>query len=161
MSNTTLRSLMGLPADPAEVNASAFAWLGQDPLSLPVYAACFGGAAVEIMGESPFLNAKAAGISLALKPNHTVRAVFLYSEGVEGFSAYADALPAGVSLSSSRADVQAACGEAAMSMEAGGIGLMAIDFAFDRYESGDHYLRFEYVTGDSAIRLVTLGLCSD
>jgi hypothetical protein len=137
----------------------AFTWLGQDALSLPVYAEWFDGVAIEIMGESPYLNAKAAGISFSLNADHRVRAVFLYGEGVEGFAPYVDALPAGLSLSNSRADVCNVLGEAVMSANPGGVGLMAIDFSFDRYESGDHYLRFEYVPGDAAIRLVTIGLC--
>ncbi len=139
----------------------AFSWLGQDALSLPVYAECFDGAEVFTGGESPYLNAKKAGIQFALNADQSVRAVHLYAQDIEGFDAYAQPLPAGLALSSSRAYVQAALGEPVMSMNAGGVGVMAIEFAFDRYEAGDHYLRIEYQSGDTAIRLVTIGNCSD
>jgi hypothetical protein len=138
-------------------NHPAFSWLGKDALSLPVYAEYFVGAKIAIMGESPYLDAKNAGIELVLKADHTVKAVHLYAEGIEDFSAYAAPLPAGLSLSSSRASVRAALGDPAMGIDAGGVGLMAIEFTFDRYEAGDHYLRFEYLKGEAAIRLVTIG----
>lgn len=136
----------------------AFSWLGKDALSLPIYAERFDGAKVIIMGESPYLDAKKAGIELALKADHSVKAVHLYAQGIEGFAAYADSLPGGLILSNSRADVRAALGEPAMSMDAGGVGLMAIEFAFDRYETVEHYLRFEYLKGEAAIRIVTIGM---
>lgn len=146
---------------PDFTNHPAFAWLGKDALSLPIYAERFDGAAITNMGESPYLNMKTAGIELALNPYHTVRAVHLYAKGVEEFDAYADDLPAGLTLASSRAYARAALGEPTMSMEAGGVGLMAIEFAFDRFETGDHYLRVEYRPGEAGIRLVTIGSCSD
>lgn len=139
----------------------AFSWLDKDALSLPIYAERFDGAAITIMGESPYLDAKNSGIELALNADHTLKAVHLYAQGVEDFEAYAEPLPADLALSSSRADVRAALGEPAMSMDAGGVGLMAIEFAFDRYEAGEHYLRIEYLKGENAIRLVTMGSCAD
>jgi hypothetical protein len=138
-----------------------FAWLGQPALGLDIYAQAFDGASVEIMGESPYLNAKGAGISFALSPDHSVRAAFLYHQDVEGFAAYQGSLPKGLTLAHSRADVRAALGEPAMSMDAGGVGLMAIDFAFDRFEEADIYLRCEYLPGDNAIRLITIGRSDD
>jgi hypothetical protein len=149
---TEFSSMTGFPDHPA------LTWIGQPALSLPVYAQLFDGAAVEIMGASPYLNAKAAGISFALHPDHSVRAVFLYAAGVEDFAQYAaDPLPAGLSFSSTRADVRAVLGAPAMSADAGGVGLMAIDFAFDRFEDGARYLRFEYWPDDAGARLVTVG----
>ncbi len=139
----------------------AFSWLGKDALSLPIYAERFDGAAITIMGESPYLDAKNSGIELALNADHTVKAVHLYAQGVEDFVAYAEPLPAGLALSSSRANVRLALGEPAMSMDAGGVGLMAIEFAFDRYEEGDHYLRFEYARGAAALRMVTFGIIAE
>lgn len=139
----------------------AFSWLGKDALSLSIYAERFDGAAITIMGESLYLDAKQAGIELALNADHTVKAVHLYAEGIEDFAAYADPLPAGLSLSSSRGEVRAALGEPAMGMDAGGVGLMAIAFAFDRFEADAQYLRVEYLPGNAAIRLVTIGSCAD
>jgi hypothetical protein len=143
---------------PNFLNHPAFAWLGQPALTLPVYAELFAGATPQIMGESPYLNAKPAGISFALNRDHSVQSIFLYAEGVEGFAQYsAGDLPGDVSYKSTRAAVRAALGEPAMSAEAGGVGLMAIEFAFDRFEDGVHYVRFEYWPDDAGIRLVTIG----
>ncbi len=140
----------------------AFGWLDQAALALPVYGQLFNGAAVQTMGESPYLNAKAAGISFGLNDDHSVRAVFLYAKGIEGFSAYvALPLPAGLTFDSTRSDVRGALGDPALMADAGGAGLMAIDFAFDRFEDGLRYLRFEYAPDVAGIRLVTIGRCND
>jgi hypothetical protein len=120
------------------------------------------------MGESPYLNAKGAGVSFALfgyddPAAAVVRAVFLYAQGVEGFEQYAaDPLPAGLSFASRRADVRrSSLGQLVQSGDAGGVGFMAIEFAFDRFEADGQYLRFEYHPGDGSIRLVTIGLCGE
>ncbi len=140
-------------------NHEIFSWIGQPALDLPVYAERFEGAEIEIAGESPYLYGRAAGIQFALNPDHSVRAAFLHAEGVEDFAQYAGALPGNISFSNTRADVRAAIGEPVFSGEAGGVGLMAIEHSFDRFESGCHYLRFEYRAGDASIRLVTAGSC--
>lgn len=116
------------------------------------------GAAPERMGESDYVNARKAGVSFALAADLSVRAVFLYNVGVEGFAAFAGPLPGNITLSATRSDIRAALGEPAMSADVGGTGLFAIAFAFDRYEQGQRYLRFEYLAGDAGIRMVTLGL---
>jgi hypothetical protein len=135
----------------------AFLWLGQPAMTLDVYGRLFNGAQPQIMGESSYLNAQPAGISFALTAEHSIKAIFFYAQGVEDFAQFGETLPAGLSFSNNRAEVRAALGDAAFSGEAGGVGIMAIDFAFDRFEHGSHYLRFEYAPGDSAVRLVTIG----
>lgn len=139
----------------------AFSWLGKDALSLPIYAERFDGATIFIGGESPYLDAKMAGIELALNADQTVKVVHLYSEGIEGFAAYADPLPTGLSLSSSRAEVCAALGEPVRRGEKGGVGIMAIEYSWDRFEANGKYPHFEYLPGDGAVRLATIGLCSN
>ncbi len=109
------------------------------------------------MGESPYLQGKEAGIAFALTPDHHIRAIFLYAQGVEGFAQYAEALPAARSFSSTRADVRAALGIPAMAADAGGSGVFAIEHSFDRFEATSFYVRFEYIAGDAGVRLVTLG----
>ncbi len=141
-------------------NHPAFSWLGKDVQSLLSYAECFYGAKIIFVGESPYLDAKKAGIELVLNADHSVKAVHFYAQDTEDFHAYAEPLPGGLTLSNSREEVLAAFGSAAMSMDPGGIGLMAIEFAFDRFETSEHYLRFEYLTGEGAIRLVTIGFNS-
>jgi hypothetical protein len=139
----------------------AFGWVGEPALQLEIYHSSFAGAKPVIMGESPYLNAKRAGVSFALTKNHTVKAVFLYAKDVENFAQYVGPLPAGLAFSSSRDDVKAALGEAVFSGDAGGTGFMAIEHSFDRFEHDSHYLRFEYMPGNGSIRLVTIGSVGD
>jgi hypothetical protein len=139
----------------------ALAWLGADPFGLPIYSACFAGAKPATFGETPYLNAKAAGISFALTRGGKVETVFLYSQGFEGFSAYGGALPNGLSLASSRAEVRTALGDPVMSGEKGGVGLMAIEFSFDRFEDGKNYMNFQYLPGDKGVNLLVIGACDE
>jgi hypothetical protein len=140
---------------------AAFGWIGEPALQLEIYHSSFAGAKPVIMGESPYLNAKPAGMSFALTKKHAVKAVFLYASSIEGFEQYAGGLPVGLTFSSTRDDVKSKIGEAVFSGEAGGIGLMAIEHSFDRFEHGSHYLRFEYMPGNGSIRLVTIGSVDD
>jgi hypothetical protein len=133
------------------------AWIGALAKSLEVYARWFDGAAPEIMGESPYLNAKSAGISFALEKDGAVRTVFFYSQGFEDFAQYAGPLPAGLTFASSRAEVRAALGGPSMSGEPGGVGLMAIEYGFDRFENDNRYVHFQYTKGDNTVLLVTIG----
>ncbi len=149
------------PKGPRFDSHPAFGWFGKPAFDLDVYAQLFNGAKAEILGESPYLNAKSAGVSFALNDDETVRAVFLYSQGVERFEQYSHTLPAGLSFTSSRAEVHKVLGKPVMSGEVGGVGVFAIEFSFDRYEADDRYLRFEYLAGDKAIRLVTIGLVAE
>jgi hypothetical protein len=135
-----------------------FAYLSQPYQKADIYPSVFKSAKPQIMGESPYLNAYEAGISLALERNDQIKAVFLYAEGVEDFGQYKPTLPGGLTFDTPRADVRAKLGQPAIAGEAGGNGIMAIEHAFDRYESAEFYLRFEYADGGSGVRLVTLGL---
>ncbi len=142
--------------DPFE--SSLFAALGAPYQMGVLYQDHFDGAKPKQAGESDYVSAQAAGVSFALSADHMVRALFLYNAGIEDFAAFAGALPGDIALSARRSDVRAALGEPAMTADAGGSGIFAIAFAFDRYEDGPHYLRFEYLEGDVGIRMVTLGL---
>jgi hypothetical protein len=44
-------------------------------------------------GQSPYLNARNHGISLALTKKGNVETIFLYAEGYEGFSEFKGDLP--------------------------------------------------------------------
>ncbi len=135
-----------------------FAALGAPYDESALYRECCAPAVPERMGDSDYVNARGAGVSLALAADNSVRAVFLYNAGVEEFAAFAGAMPGDISLSARRSDVRAALGEPAMAADAGGEGIFAIAHAFDRYEAGPHYIRFEYLGGDTGVRMVTLGL---
>jgi hypothetical protein len=144
---------------PTPFDFPMLAWLNQPYDAVEGYAALFNGAAPEIMGESPYLNARDAGIAFALTKKNAVQAIFLYAGGIEDFAAYQGTLPAGLTFTSPRADVRAAMGsEPAFSGEAGGTGIFAIAHSFDRFEDGAFYVRFEYAAGDDGVRLVTMGV---
>jgi hypothetical protein len=117
----------------------------------------FGAFSPETMGESLYVNARPHGIALALSRKKCVEAVFLYAEGVEDFSRYQAALPGGVTFTSTRAVARAALGAPSLSGDVGGIGIMAIEHAFDRFEDAAHYVRFTYWADDAGVRLVTIG----
>jgi hypothetical protein len=134
-----------------------FQYLGQDYKTLAIYKTIFKNQKPEKMGESYYLNSRENGISLGLDKSLAVRSIFLYSDGVEKFKQYQGKLPANLSFTSNQKVVRKQLGEPAMSAEAGGVGIMAIEFAFDRYESKDFYIRFEYHKSSEAIRLITIG----
>jgi hypothetical protein len=144
---------------PTPFDFPMLAWLNQPYDSLEGYAALFNGAVPEIMGESPYLNARDAGIAFALTKKNAVQAIFLYAGGIEDFAGYQGALPAGLSFACSRTEVRSAMGtEPAFSGEAGGSGIFAIEHSFDRFEDAAFYVRFEYKAGDDGVRLVTMGV---
>jgi hypothetical protein len=134
-----------------------FGYIGQLWNKVDIYSTTFNSVEPEVMGESNYLNARDAGISFALDKKSKVESIFLYSDGVEDFKQYSEELPGEILFEMSRAQIRKALGEPGFSGEAGGVGLMAIDFSFDRYESDIHYIRFEYAEKDAHIRLVTIG----
>jgi hypothetical protein len=134
-----------------------FSYLGQLWNQVEIYSTMFNSAVPKVMGESKYLNSLDAGISFALDKKLKVESIFLYADGVEGFKQYSEELPGGISFEMSRSEVRKALGEPSFSTEVGGIGLMAIDFALDRYESDTNYICFEYTEKDAHIRLVTIG----
>jgi hypothetical protein len=135
-----------------------FSYLGQPYQKTDIYPTIFKSSEPQIMGESPYLNAREEGISLALERDGRIKAVFLYAGGVENFGQYKSPLPGNLAFDTPRAVIRTKLGEPAFGGEAGGTGIMAIEHSFDRYESSQFYLRFEYVDGDSGVRMVTLGL---
>jgi hypothetical protein len=135
-----------------------FANLGQVARNSDLYAQLFQGVEIEIMGESPYLNQRDAGVELCLSKKHKIEAIHLYGGKFEDFGRYQGSLHNDISFDTSRIQVHHILGTPAMSMEPGGIGLMAIDFAFDRYEDGQYYVRFQYEAGNDAIQLITLGM---
>jgi hypothetical protein len=135
-----------------------FSYLAQPYQKADIYHSVFKLSKPKIMGESPYLNARDEGISLALEKDDRIKAVFLYAEGIEEFSQYKPPLPGGLSFETSRALIRSKLGEPAFAGEAGGTGIMAIEHSFDRYESSQYYIRIEYADGGSGVRLVTLGL---
>jgi hypothetical protein len=104
-----------------------------------------------------YLAAPAKGLEAAANNKGIVTAIFLKAAGVENFAQYAGELPNNLSFIQDRAAVRGVLGEAALSGEAGGEGIMAIPYSWDRYEDSSHYLRVEYAAGDASIRMITIG----
>jgi hypothetical protein len=138
-------------------NFPLLSWIGQKYEAVVFFAKTFKDKKPETMGKSLYLNAREAGIALALTKKRSVLAIYLYAQGVEDFEKYNGELPSDLLFASSRADVRAAMGEPALSGEAGGTGIFAIEHSFDRFEDGAHYIRFEYSAAGASIRLITLG----
>jgi hypothetical protein len=105
-----------------------------------------------------YLTAIPLGLEAVTARDGTVKAIFFKAAGIEDFAPYQDALPNGLTFADSRAVVRQALGDPVRAGEAGGTGIMAIPYAWDRYEDGTHYLRCEYEDGDASIRMVTIGL---
>jgi hypothetical protein len=134
-----------------------FSFLNQDYKTTSIWKKVFDGAKPEIMGESPYLNARKSGLSFALDKKNRILAIFLYREGYENYSQFPDEIPGGFSFNTTRQEIRDKLGEPAMTAEPGGEGIMAIEFAFDRYESADYYLRFQYCRNATGLQLITLG----
>jgi hypothetical protein len=105
-----------------------------------------------------YLSQPSRGLEAAATRNGIVKAIFFKAEGIESFAQYAGSLPNGATFADSRAVVREAFGQPALSGEAGGTGIMAISHSWDRFEDSVSYLRFEYETGETKIRMVTIGL---
>jgi hypothetical protein len=131
--------------------------IGQKAVETDLYTQHFNNAQVEIMGESPYLNARDAGIELVLTKKHKIDAIHLYNGTLEGFCRYPGPFPLDINFEMTRAQIRNKLGTPAMSIEPGGIGLMAIEHAFDRYENETYYIRFEFETGNGGVRLITFG----
>jgi hypothetical protein len=134
-----------------------FAMLGQRYDVVDIYPTLFQSAEPKTNGEFPYLYANHAGIQFALtKKTFLIEAIFLFAQDVEKNSQYQGETPAAISFVATREKVHAVLGEPVMAMDAGGEGLMAIEYSFDRYEDDLHYFRIEYFeTG--GVRMMTLG----
>jgi hypothetical protein len=131
--------------------------IGQKAFETEIYIQNFNGAAVEIIGESPYLNARDAGVHLVLTKKHKLDAIHLYSGTLEGFCRFDGPAPGDIGFEMSRAQIRSTLGVPSMHGDPGGVGIMAIEHAFDRYENDMHYIRFQFDAGASKVRLITLG----
>jgi hypothetical protein len=142
---------------PQIFEATIFGYLGQLWNQVDIYSTTFNSAKLGTAGESNYLNSRDAGISFALNKKLKVESIFLYADQVEEYKQYQEELPGGISFDMSRTQVRKALGKPVFSTEAGGTGIMAIDFSLDRYESDTDYICFEYTEKNAHIRLVTIG----
>jgi hypothetical protein len=139
------------------IQSSIFDYLSQNFTDLDIYETAFKSVQPIDIEEFKYISAQEAGISLSLSKTLEVDTVFLYAEGVEGFHQYQQPLPNQLSFLSPRAVVRQQLGEPNSSGEAGGTGIMAVPFAWDRYESNRGYLHIQYGEGENHIRILTIG----
>jgi hypothetical protein len=115
------------------------------------------GRLIDVEG-TKYLEVPGEGLTLTLDQELTVQTIFLYADGVEGFSQYSKPLPGGLLFSMSRSDVREHLGEPnriGEPMEEG-----PIKFAWDRYESPQAYFHLRYTNGNQQIQLITIGSIS-
>jgi hypothetical protein len=136
----------------------AFSSLDKSAFESDIYASHFAGRQIEIMGASPYINARDAGIELCLSKKHQIEAIHFFNGTMDGFCRYQDALPGNVTFDWTRDQVKTAFGTPALSGDAGGVGIMALSHSFDRFETDNVYIRFEYEVVGDLVRLVTIGL---
>jgi hypothetical protein len=102
-----------------------------------------------------YLEVPAEGLTFTLDQELAVQTIFLYGDGLEGFSQYQKPLPGGLLFSMSRSDVREHLGEPNRigdPIEEG-----PIKFAWDRYESPQAYFHLRYTSGNQQIQLITIG----
>jgi hypothetical protein len=108
--------------------------------------------------DGEFIKAFARGLEVSLNKERKIRAIFLYGLGDPEFDKFAEPLPSGLTFETSRLATQGRLGTPGASGEVGGVGLMALEFAWDRYNFLEFYLHLEYARGDVSIRKITLGM---
>lgn len=111
-------------------------------------------------GSGAVFSDKLAGVEIrqSLEDRSTIDTIFLkmYIDG-RGTKAYTGTLPCGLKQIMSRSEVQKLLGKPDFSVEKGGIGLMAITNAADKwYDAIGNGLRIEYETDDKSIKLITI-----
>jgi hypothetical protein len=143
-----------------EINHPLIAALGKPIDGTPLLSAAFGQDAKATGGghDDHYLSAISRGLEAVATRDGMVKAIFFKAAGVENFAPYQDTLPNALTFADSRTVVRQALGDPARSGDAGGTGIMAIPYAWDRYQDGTHYLRCEYEEGEASIRIVTIGL---
>lgn len=111
---------------------------------------------IERIEDQSYLSIHDRGVSFVFPDNRTIGAVQLHSQGHEGFSGYADALPAGLSFNMSREEVQKLLGKPDRSGEEGQVPFLGHKPAWDSFLEGNMRIHVEYDFGQTALQLVTI-----
>jgi hypothetical protein len=135
-----------------------FGYLSQRLDRIDIFPAAFTSGRLTDVEGTKYLEVPAEGLTFTLNQELAVQTIFLYSDGVEGFSQYQKPLPGGLLFSMSRSDVREHLGEPNRigdPIEEG-----PIQFAWDRYESHEAYFHLRYTDGNQQIQLITIGSIS-
>lgn len=98
-----------------------------------------------------------AGIAFDIETaDGKVAAIFLYSEGLEGYKQFSGALPEGISFSSSRSNLQSHIGKPSASGGGQIIQPFGKTNVWDRFDRENYCLHVRYADDEASINLVTL-----
>lgn len=132
-----------------------FSYLNQRLDRIDIFPAAFTSGKLTDLEDTKYLEVPTEGFTFTLNSELAVQNIFLYADGVEGFSQYPQPLPGGLLFSMSRSDVREHLGEPQRigdPIEAG-----PIPFAWDRYESVQAYFHLRYTNDNQQIQLITIG----
>lgn len=96
------------------------------------------------------------GVSLLVGSDMLVRAIFLYSQGREGFDQYAGEIDGGITFADVRADVIRRLGEPSTAGGGGHSAVYGTAPQFIRYDRPGHSLHVEFAADGGTVSLVTL-----
>jgi hypothetical protein len=102
-----------------------------------------------------FIQNKKQGVAVWLDHHQRITAIGLHSKGFEKGAGYTGDLPADLVWATSRIAARTSFGPPESSGDAGGVGIMAVEFSWDRWalDTGG-FMRIEYTAGDSGIRAI-------
>jgi hypothetical protein len=135
-----------------------FGYLNQRLDRIDLFRSDFSSGRLTDVEGTKYLEVPAEGLTFTLNQELAVQTIFLYADGLEGFSQYQKPLPGGLLFSMSRSDVREHLGEPNRIGEPSEEG--PIKFAWDRYESPQAYFHLRYTSDNQQIQLITIGSIS-
>jgi hypothetical protein len=108
--------------------------------------------------QGEWMLSKSKGVSAVFDHHHRLTAWNYYTKGIEpGAKEYVGELPGTLTWATSRAQARKIFGPPESSGEVGGVGLMAIEFSWDRWHlDTGAFIRCEYAPNDASIRQIQL-----
>ena len=101
-----------------------------------------------------YLRSEDDGLLIKCSPDGEIRAIFLMSEGHDGFEEFPGKLPGNLTFESTPADALRAFGEPAFHRPAGRMGGLELGDLL-RFDWPDHSVHFQFRADGSGIELVT------
>ncbi len=105
-----------------------------------------------------FLRNKKLAVAAWLDHHQRVTALGVFAKGVEkSAKSYANELPGGLVWMTTRTEARTKFGDPESSGDAGGTGIFALEFSWDRWQlDTGGFLRLEYTTDDTGLRAIQL-----
>lgn len=111
---------------------------------------------LEMIGNEGYIEFQSLGVAMVVSEENVISAVHLYSEGHEGYSRFAGAVPAGASFSMSRDEARGLLGKPVESGDGGIVMLLGYRPAWDAFHVDGQRLHFEYSEDKTSVRLITI-----